>query len=338
MNRYFARFACFVLILALFGATPKPVPALQPLLVQLAQNPDNADLRREIIQLVLEMPHPPPPSPKFEEEIGAAGYAFKHAASPADFQASIAAFKKASLLAPWVSNVYYNIALADEKVQAFDDAIANFNWYLTAAPHAKDAADVYQKIGALQFQKQRKTTVDAQASVAAQASAAAQVAAAQAVERKRAVISALRQATYGASYQVSWCSATHQDGVGCNFAEFRGNNWYQLAGGIVTFGFPDPDTAVIYAPRNGIDSPFLRLTASSSGAISVECSAITTLFIRGAYPTGAVQRTDWTTFTPAWITSPTNWSGFTVSCDRNPFDNTDSVTRHYYWWFHKVSG
>jgi tetratricopeptide (TPR) repeat protein len=312
----------------LIAATPKPRPALQPLLEQLAQNPDDAALRTRIIGLVLGMPHPPKVSEQFNEQIGAAGYAFKHATSQADFQASIDAFKKASLLAPWIADVYYNIALADEKVQNFDDAITNLHWYLIAKPNAADTDRVQQKIGALQYEKQQKATVKTQATAAAQASAAVQVAAAQAAARRAAAMQALKQATLGAMYEAGWCSATHQAGVGCDEAEYNGRNWYWWAGSAVTFGFPGVDTAVIYAPNNnGINAPSFRGIAHADGSIAWQCSAAETVLANTGV--NSLLPNVLAPWSPAWIEHDAGWTFFNVSCDRPAVGPSPSFRYHY---------
>jgi hypothetical protein len=325
MKRVMAFTAC-VLAAFLVAATPKPAAQLQPLLTQLAQNPDDADLRKRIIQLVLGMPHAPSPSPEFQEQIGAASEAFKHAARPTDFQASIDAFKKASLLAPWVPNVYYDIAVADEKIQNYDDAIANLNWYLTAAPHAKDAGAIYQKIGALQYDKQQKVTADATATAVAQAQAAAQVAAAQIAARKQAVVDAVKRATSGITYEEGscWGSATTQiepgvtQNLGCNQHEYDGSNWH-FRGFHDHFEFPTDGTITI----SGMEPPhqlYLRGTPSSNGSITWECPQLKW----AAYPSFTV--TGWS---PAWFVRNSDWSGITFSCGR-PEGMISSSARYHY--------
>lgn len=156
--------------------TARPQPSIAPLLAQLAQTPDDLALRTKIIHIVLAMPHPPAIPDAVNEQIGAAVYAFKNAQSTADFQSAADAFAKASVLAPWVADLYFDLAQADEKTQNFDGAIANLRLYLIARPNASDKNAREQEIGALEYQKQRKAESDAASAQAAAAQQAQQAA------------------------------------------------------------------------------------------------------------------------------------------------------------------
>lgn len=335
-------FACFALMPLLLAATPRPTPRLQPLLAQLAENPDDAALRTRIIQLVLGMSHPPKVSEQFNEQIGAAGYAFKHATSQTDFQTSIDAFKKASLLAPWVADVYYNIALADEKVQNFDGAILNLRWYLIAKPNAADTDSVQQKIGALQYEKQQKATVNAQATAAARASAAAKIAAAELSARKAAVLGSIRNATFGVNYQMSFCHPPNDVLTGCTLAEMQGKDWYATARLNFAFSFPDPGTVEIdvlnsafsqATPQypNGTPEPLFRGTVTPSGSVQWECSEDAAAMLNHTFKPPFHSTHTWNT---AFINADAPWRNVTLSCDRPPI-GFSSTARYYYLWLRK---
>ena len=333
--RAIVKIAAYCLLFApfLIAATPKPAPTLQPLLAQLAQRPDDADVRKRIIQMVLAMPHPPPLTPEFQEQIGAAGYLFKHAATAADFQSSVLAFKKASLLAPWVPNIYYDIALADERMQNFDDAIANLNWYLTAAPRAKDAGSVYQKIGALQAEKQHNATANAQATAAAQTAVAAQVAAAQVAARRTASFNAVKQALFGANYKMFICGLRHPAAQWriCNLDQYAAETWWTLPGwdrASMTFSFGTDDTIDVLSQPNG--AHWARGTVNSDGSLSWQCSGWAAVFTEntGGKPNDTV-------WNPAWSSHTPDWSKLTFSCDRPAFGTVSPTAGYHYWMIAK---
>lgn len=160
--------ACMLLI----GAVVAPVAAasqdneLQNLMTQLhdVQKPTEYALfkdysaedgiRHKIFDLVGGMSEKPATPPEFDELVGAATYQFKNAHSISDFLAAGGSFNRASLLAPWVPDVYFNGGMAFEKGQAIEAALRWFNLYLASAPNAPDASQVRQKIGALKFAEQ----------------------------------------------------------------------------------------------------------------------------------------------------------------------------------------
>lgn len=106
------------------------------------------------------------------EHEGAAEYAFKHAQSLADLTSAAAEYEKALLLAPWNAGDYYNLGSCYAKADDPRKAIAAYQFYLLAAPGAKDADEVVKQIGALKYQltqKQQQHQVQAASDAAAQA-------------------------------------------------------------------------------------------------------------------------------------------------------------------------
>lgn len=77
--------------------------------------------------------------------------AFDMAKSDEDYYAAIDEFKKAVDSAPWLAQGYYNLGLAQERAGQIDDAMKNFNLYLLAAPKAKDAQTVKNRIYGLEY-------------------------------------------------------------------------------------------------------------------------------------------------------------------------------------------
>jgi tetratricopeptide (TPR) repeat protein len=128
------------------------------------KNPSDS-ARESLIKLAQSLPSKPQLPGDVIESIGGAAYAVKNATSDVDLIAAAEAYKKASLLAPWVPDYYFNQGVAYEKAKRYDDAIAAFNWYLMAAPTANDADSVRERIGGLKYAKQReaeKANVNAQ--------------------------------------------------------------------------------------------------------------------------------------------------------------------------------
>jgi tetratricopeptide (TPR) repeat protein len=121
----------------------------------LQNNPNDDALRQKIIALAQSMKTPPAVPADAYELVGRAAYAIKNANTDADFLAAADAYGKALQLAPWVADYYFNQGVAYEKAKHFDEAIADFNWYLTAAPNAKDANEVRERIGGLKYAKEK---------------------------------------------------------------------------------------------------------------------------------------------------------------------------------------
>lgn len=135
--------------------TATPQQTLLQYVSDLQKSPSDDALRQKIIALVQTMPVKPKPSEDVLEAVGRASYAIKNATSDADFATAAEAFGKASQLAPWVTEYYFNQGVAYEKAKRFDDAIAAFHWYLIADPNAKDADQVRERIGGLKYAKEK---------------------------------------------------------------------------------------------------------------------------------------------------------------------------------------
>jgi tetratricopeptide (TPR) repeat protein len=175
------RISLFVCLLALWTTAyaQSPREQLNSMVQQLQKTPDDAALREKIIKLALEMKPAPATPPEVYELAGRAAYAIKHATSEADFVAAAEAYGKASLLAPWLADYYFNRGVAYDKANRFDDAIAAFNWYLLAAPNAQDANEVRERIGGLKYAKEKSGRQEAERAEAARKAAEREL------ERKR---------------------------------------------------------------------------------------------------------------------------------------------------------
>ena len=124
---------------------------LQQYVADLQKSPSDTALREKIIKLTLTMtPAPATPKDVIRHE-GAAEFAFKNAKTAADFADAAKEYEEALLLAPWLAQDYFNCGVAYEKAEKFAEAVRNFNFYLLAAPDAKDANDVLKRIGGLEY-------------------------------------------------------------------------------------------------------------------------------------------------------------------------------------------
>lgn len=138
------------------GATISPRDQLQQYVAQLQVNPSDDALRTKIIQLALTLDPKPADPPDLPETIGAATYAFKNAQSDTDMQNAASLYAKAALEAPWRADLYFNEAVALEKVKRLDEAVSAYRFYLLAAPNATDGEAVKEEIGALKYQLAQK--------------------------------------------------------------------------------------------------------------------------------------------------------------------------------------
>lgn len=107
--------------------------------------------------------NPPPKVPlEARDEMTKGVAAFKMAKRPEDFKVAEAHFDRASRLAPWLPEPYFNLALAQEKLayareqqRKLHSAKENLEKYLIAASDAKDIQAGKQKIAELEVQAKR---------------------------------------------------------------------------------------------------------------------------------------------------------------------------------------
>lgn len=125
------------------------VEELKPYLEELKNNPGDKALREKIIKLAAGKQAPE--VPEEAERNMARGTAFAQKASDsAGYRKAIAEFEAASNAAPWLALSYYNLGVVQEKAGLFNEAIQSLKFYLMAAPDAKNARDVKNKIYALE--------------------------------------------------------------------------------------------------------------------------------------------------------------------------------------------
>lgn len=91
--------------------------------------------------------------------------AFEMATSREGFELAIDEFKEAVVLAPNKPEFRYNLAVVQEKLKYFDDAIENYEKYLFLSPEASDAGEVKNKLVKLEFKKEQYISEDEVASI-----------------------------------------------------------------------------------------------------------------------------------------------------------------------------
>ena len=84
--------------------------------------------------------------------------AVEMAKTPDDYERAISEFEKARSLAPDWADVYYNLALIQEKAGKYGDAVVNFKKYLRLAPNSNEAAEVKSLINKLEFKAEQEIT------------------------------------------------------------------------------------------------------------------------------------------------------------------------------------
>lgn len=146
-----------ILFIAAFAlATPVPAEGarasssstaeLKRYIEELKKNPGDQALREKIIKMVAgrrKQPH----TPEEAERGMARGTAFAQRASDnAGYMKAIAEFQTAADAAPWLALAYYNLGVVQEMAGMFTDAIRSLKLYLLAAPRAKNAREVKNKI------------------------------------------------------------------------------------------------------------------------------------------------------------------------------------------------
>jgi tetratricopeptide (TPR) repeat protein len=117
-------------------------------------------LREKIVKIVASI-DPPPSIPEDAQRHAAyANIALQQAGGPSggasDLDNCIDEWEEALRLAPWWAEAYYNLGLALEKRERYAEAARNLQFYLHAAPKAKDADTVQERIYELQYRAKQE--------------------------------------------------------------------------------------------------------------------------------------------------------------------------------------
>ena len=112
--------------------------------------------QKKVIAVALQFPTPPSAPEEARKEVAFGMAALKEAQTDSDLREAASHFERALGLAPWLAGAYYNLALVQERLHKYEDAVANLQFYLLAAPRANDAQAVQDKIYELEFAVKRR--------------------------------------------------------------------------------------------------------------------------------------------------------------------------------------
>ncbi len=151
-------FLLVIVFLPLFVQAATPQETLKQYIADLQKNPTDTALREKIIRHVQRMKPQPAIPAEAERYEGRAEFAIKNAKSEADFLDAAKEYEKALLIVPWVSAYYFNQGVAYEKAGKPKEAKQSFEFYIIAAPNARDARDVRKRIGGLEYALEKKVS------------------------------------------------------------------------------------------------------------------------------------------------------------------------------------
>jgi tetratricopeptide (TPR) repeat protein len=147
--------------------TQTPQETLNQYVVDLQKNPNDNALREKIIKLAQAM-KPAPQIPEDAERYMARGAAaLKAAKSQEEFQDAVIELAKASLAAPWLPEVYYNLGITQDKAGKYGEAIQSLKLYLVAAPDATDAKAVKNLIYEIEYRQEKAAKESSPEAIAA---------------------------------------------------------------------------------------------------------------------------------------------------------------------------
>ena len=196
------------------AAAHAPRAALRWVQTRLQADPGIQSWRWAAIRIAARL-RPAPPIPETAREHLARGVAaFKLATNPQDLKPASDEFRQAVAAAPWWPDPYYDLAKTEEKRGAAARAALDYEDYLLAAPHARDAEDIRSKIYQLQY-------------VAAHDQAAANTLGMRQYNARQ-LASAL-QDHYGKATLASYLVCNRQGNYGtmrCSDADAKQSNWY----------------------------------------------------------------------------------------------------------------
>ena len=130
-------------------ARSNPRAALVQLTMQLKDKPDDRGIRHLAIKLAGEL-KPAPAIPEEARKHFVEGTAIvKAAKNPAQQALAAQSFTEALKVAPWWGDAYYNLGVAQELAEKYDEAEQAFNFYLLSNPKATEKREVQDRIYAL---------------------------------------------------------------------------------------------------------------------------------------------------------------------------------------------
>ena len=153
-----------LMLLALCAANAyaeSPREQFKQMVEQLQQSPGDTALREKIIKLAQALKPAPAVPEEAERRMARGEAAFEAAKDVNGYADAMREFQAASNLAPWYSDAYFNLGIAQEKAGKVKAAMESFRFYLLAAPDGKDAADVKKRIYKLEYAAEQAAKVPA---------------------------------------------------------------------------------------------------------------------------------------------------------------------------------
>jgi len=150
----------FLLFCVSIAQAQTPQATLTQYVADLQKSPNDYALREKIIKHVQGMRQKPAIPEETERYMARGAAAVKGAKTEKDFQDAAAEFEKASLAAPWLPTVYYNLGITQDKAGKYREAIQSLKLYLLAAPEASDAKAVKNLTYEIEY-RQEKAARDA---------------------------------------------------------------------------------------------------------------------------------------------------------------------------------
>lgn len=143
---HLARCAALALVAAGLGANAQsPREQLQQMVEQLQKAPNDNALREKIIALAVQIKPPPAVPEEAQRRMARGTAAFRDAKTAADYRDAVREFEQATLAAPWHSDAYYNLGVAQDKAEQYDAALRNLRRAQLLSPESRDIRDlIYQ--------------------------------------------------------------------------------------------------------------------------------------------------------------------------------------------------
>lgn len=154
MRRMFVLVSFLIASPALAQNGSNPRELLQQQISDLRQNSDDVGLREQIIRTALALnPQPAIPEEARRHFVRAVTIQ-KDARNETDAELAAREYREALLLAPWWGDAYFNLGVAAQTANLFDEAIRAFRLYLLTQPPADDARDAQDRIYAVEAKRE----------------------------------------------------------------------------------------------------------------------------------------------------------------------------------------
>lgn len=127
---------------------------------ELQQNSSDDRLREQIISAAMAL-NPRPAIPEEARRHFVKGTTIQRdATNEGEAELAAAEYRAALLLAPWWGDAYYNLGLAAQMANRFDESISAFRLYLLTQPPAEDARDAQDRIYAVEAKRELSLRVE----------------------------------------------------------------------------------------------------------------------------------------------------------------------------------